>query len=384
MSQTTDDNKPVRPDILKITLNPIAGLMDDPEVTDISIYSHEKVYSQRRGKKLERVENVKWRNETALMTAAKSIARRMGRNLDDQEPILDARLPDKSRVSIITDPCYDQGACISIRKFPEHNFTLSDLARFGSIDDNGIAILEIIVRMRKNILIAGGTGSGKTTLLNSLCGFIPKASPVVTIEDAREISISNELWAAFESKKPKDSADTEVPLSSLVRASLRINPKWVIVGEVRGKEAFDLVRAFNTGHAGMGTIHANSAYDALLALESLLLQSEFNSPRAAKEMVARAIHVVVYSGELPDYSRKIQEIIEVQGLDYAVSQDNPPYKTRSLYKYEFSHYDENEKAVGQFLVGEPPSWIGNLKLLPNFKIPDFWQNKQQTDKENTK
>ena len=197
---------------------------------------------------------------------------------------------------------------------------------------------------------------------------------MVTVEDAREIAISNELWVALETKRALDADDREVTLRDLVRTSLRLNPRWVIVGEVRGPEALDLVRAFNTGHCGAGTIHANSAYDALLALEGLILQSGLDVPaRAVKEMVSRAIHTVVQVGELSDHSRRLMEIAEVQGLDYDRSATFPPYKLRTLYQFEFGYYGTDGKAHGQFMVRETPSWLKDLQLIPNYQMPDFWR-----------
>jgi pilus assembly protein CpaF len=359
-------------ELLKLSLSPIAPWVDDPEVTDILIYGSRHVYIRRRGGAFEGVD-ASWFSDADLMTAAKTIGRQMARRLDSREPILDARLPDKSRVNIIIDPCYDRGACIVIRKFPENQLTLEELIRFGSIDDVGVAILEAIMRLGKNLLISGGTGSGKTTLLNCLCSFIPVNHVVVTVEDAREISISNELWVALETKHSLGSDDREVTLRDLIRASLRMNPRWILVGEVRGPEALDLVRAFNTGHCGAGTIHANSTYDALLALEGLILQSGLDVPaRAVKEMVSRAIHIVIHMGELPDHSRRLMEIAEVQGLDYDRSSSFPPYKLQTLYQFEFQNYEADGKACGQFLVREKPSWIGELQLIPNYQLPDFW------------
>jgi pilus assembly protein CpaF len=308
------------------------------------------------------------------MTAAKTVGRQMARRLDPREPILDARLPDRSRVSIIVEPCYNRGACIAIRKFPEHHFTWQDLLGFGSIDETGVTILEGLVRLGKNILISGGTGSGKTTLLNCLCSFIPASDIVVSVEDAREIALPNELWVALETKRALDSEDREVTLRDLVRTSLRLNPRWIIVGEVRGPEALDLVRAFNTGHCGAGTIHANSSFDALLALEALILQSGLDIPaRGIKEMVTRAIHVVVQMGQFPDHSRRLMEIAEVEGLNYAPSASFPTYKLRRLYQFELTHYASDGKALGKFEVCEKPSWVPDLKLIPNYQVPRFWQ-----------
>lgn len=359
-------------ELLKVSLSPIAQLLDDPQVTDIMIYGSQHVYTRVRGSGFQRVE-ASWLSDEDLMTAAKTIGRQMARRLDYREPILDARLPDKSRVNVIVEPCYHRGACIAIRKFPLDHFTWTDLIRFGSIDLTGVTILEAMVRLGKDTLISGGTGSGKTTLLNCLCSFIRDTDIVVTVEDAREIALHNELWVALEAKRALDAEDREVTLRDLVRTSLRMNPRWIIVGEVRGAEALDLVRAFNTGHYGAGTIHANSAYDSLLALESLILQSGLDaSARAVKELVARAIQMVVQMSQLPDHSRKVVEIAEVEGLDYDRSIDFPPYKLRPLYRFQFSHYDQDQKACGEFITAQAPSWLTDLKLIPGFQVPDFW------------
>jgi pilus assembly protein CpaF len=189
------------PNILEQWLSPIAPFLCDPNITDILIYGSDSVHVRERGKDFEHQKGVSWETDADLMSMAKTIGREMGRRLDEREPILDARLPDRSRVNIVTAPCYDRGACIVIRKFPEQHFTLADLERFGAIDSNGQKILEVIMKYGRNVLIAGGTGSGKTTLLNSLCGFIPKRKIVVTVEDAREISISCDLWVSFETKR---------------------------------------------------------------------------------------------------------------------------------------------------------------------------------------
>ena len=163
-------------------------------------------------------------------------------------------------------------------------------------------------------------------------------------------------------------------MRDLVRTSLRLNPRWIVVGEVRGPEALDLVRAFNTGHCGAGTIHANSAYDAMLALEGLILQSGLDVPaRAVKEMVSRAIHIVIHVGELSDHSRRLMEIAEVQGLDYDRSSTFPPYKLRTLYQFEFKSYDDDGKAHGKFIVKEKPSWLKELQMIPNYFVPNFWR-----------
>ncbi len=359
-------------ELLKVSLSPIAGLLDDPQVSDIMVYGSRQVYARTRNGCFQRAE-ASWLSDEDLMTAAKTIGRQMARRLDHREPILDARLPDKSRVNVIIEPCYNRGACIAIRKFPLDHFTWSDLVNFGSIDAAGVTIIEAMMRLGKNTLISGGTGSGKTTLLNCLCSFIRDADVIVTVEDAREISLRNELWVSLETKRALDAEDREVTLRDLVRTSLRMNPRWIVVGEVRGAEALDLVRALNTGHYGAGTVHANSAYDSLLALESLILQSGLDVPaRAVKEMVSRAIQIVIQVSQLPDHSRKVIEIAEVQGLDYGRSIEFPPYKLHPLYRFQFSHYDNQLKAHGEFEIKDQPSWLADLKMIPDYQVPGFW------------
>jgi pilus assembly protein CpaF len=359
-------------ELLKVSLGPIRPLLDDSLVTDIMVFDSQRVYARRQGSDFEQV-GTSWLSNEDLMTAAKTIGRQMARRLDHQQPILDARLPDRSRVNVIIEPCYAQGVCIVVRKFPVNQLTCEDLVRLDSIDPTGVRIIEAMVRLGRNTLISGSTGAGKTTLLNCLCSFIRNGDVVVTVEDVREISLRKKLWIALESKHAVNADDREISLRELVRTSLRMNPNWLVVGEVRGPEALDLVRAFNTGHYGAGTIHANSAYDSLLALEGLILQSGLDVPgRAIKEMVARAIHVVVHIGKLRDHSRKVLEIAEVRGLDYERSKELPPYTLQSLYRFEFSHYDENRKAEGRFAVQNRPSWLNQMHMIPDCDVPDFW------------
>ena len=358
-------------ELLKYLLGPIASHLEDPSVTDLFIYGHQDVYVKRQGTRIQPVAAT-WHSDADLVLAAESIAEIINRRLDANHPILDSRLPDGSRVNIVIPPCYPQGACISIRIFPKERFGADDLLRFGTVDEEGLAILKSLVALGKNILISGGTGSGKTTLLNVLGGYIPAGEIVVTVEDSREISLPRALWAALESKHALHEDDRAVTLQDLVRNSLRMNPKWVIVGEVRGAEALDLIRAFNTGHAGMSTVHANSAYDALVALENLVLQSGLDIPaRAVKELVSRAIQAVVQVGQLPDESRKILEIVEVNGLDYAASPTFPPYHTTSLFRFRFDGRDNRGLLSGRFEATGRPSFLDELRLR-DIPIPEVW------------
>ncbi|MBP7868382.1 MAG: CpaF family protein [Acidobacteria bacterium] len=360
-------------DLLKITLGPVAPWLGDPDVTDILVYGPEKVFVKRQGRKPERAP-ARWESAEDLMVAAKAIGRHIKRRLDADNPILDSRLPDGSRVNVIIPPCFADGAAVAIRLFTKEKLTAAQLLEGGSFDPAGAEILRSLVLSGKNILISGGTGSGKTTLLNVLGAFIPERDIVVTVEDSREIQLRNELWAPLEAKKAVHEGEVEVTLRDLVRNSLRMNPRWVIVGEVRGPEALDLMRAFNTGHSGMGTVHANSCDDALGALENLILQSGLDIPaRAIKEMVARAIHIVIQVCQYPDESRKIAEIAEIRGLDYDTSPTFPPYRVNTLYRFEPSGYDTDGRLTGRFTVVGKPSFLEALSLLKDFEVPEFWR-----------
>lgn len=358
-------------ELLKYLLGPIAAHLDDPRTTDLFIYGARRVFVRKQGARIARTDCA-WRSEADLMLAAESIAEIINRRLDANHPILDSRLPDGSRVNIIIPPCYPEGACVAIRIFPQERYGIGDLVCFGTIDPTGVEILRTVVALGRNILISGGTGSGKTTLLNVLGGFIPEGEIVVTVEDSREISLARELWAPLESKHALHEDDRAVTLQDLVRNSLRMNPRWVIVGEVRGAEALDLLRAFNTGHAGMSTVHANSAYDALVALENLILQAGLDiSARAVKELIARAIHVVVQVSQFPDESRKVVEIAEVQGLDYDRSPTFPPYRTNPLYRFHADSRADGGRIDGRFEVANKPSFSGELPLR-GLETPRCW------------
>jgi len=370
---TGDIGKQLNLELLQHTLGPISQYLDDSRVTDIHIYKSDDVWVKRQGEKIRKVDST-WHSDADLMIAAEAMAEHINRRLDKDHPILDSRLPDGSRVNIIIPPCYSAGgACISIRMFPKERFGVNDLVRFRTIDQNGVDILSSIVLLGKNVLISGSTGSGKTTLLNVLCSFIPETDIVVTVEDSREINISNPLWAPLESKHALHTDDRAVTLQDLVRNSLRMNPKWVIVGEVRGAESLDLIRAFNTGHSGLSTIHANTCYDALLALENLALQSGLDiSARAVKEMVSRAISIMIQVSQFPDETRKIVDISEVLGLDYEASSVFPPYKIVPLYRFNMTGY-EKDRVIGSFEVVNIPSFLTETMMFhEKLNLPNQW------------
>ena len=248
----------------------------------------------------------------------------MARRLDSREPILDARLPDKCRVNIILDPCYNRGACIAIRKFPENHFTWEQLMSFGSIDQIGVAILEMVFRLGKNILISGGAGTGKTTMLNALASFIPAGDIVVTVEDAREIALSNELWVALETKRALDGEDRDVTLRDLVRTSLRMNPRWIIVGEVRGPKRSIWCALSTPGTAAQAPSTPIPLTTPCLPLRPHpAVRPGRARPRGQGDGIPRH-SVVLQMHELPDHSRRLIEIAEIQGLDYDTRSSSRP------------------------------------------------------------
>lgn len=359
-------------EIIQDTLGPLKPLLADPEMTDILVFSAQKIYVRRRHSEFVRFAGG-WRSDEDLAICLEAISRFIKRKLDRDNPILDARLPDGSRVNVIMAPCYASGgAFMALRIFGQEPLGVDELLGLGAFDPAGLAVLKSIMAAGRNILISGGVGSGKTTLLNALCGFIPAGELVVTVEDAREIQIGHALWAALESKKKIYADDTEYTLRDLVRNALRMNPRWLIVGEVRGPEAHDLCRAMNTGQAAIGTIHANSAYDALLALETLYLQSGLeSSARAVRETIARAVHVVIQAEMLPDHSRKIVEIAEVRGLDR--TSPDCPYVTAGLYRF-LPEGMENHRIRGRFEVAGPPRFVERLRKFNPGAIPEFWSS----------
>lgn len=316
---------------LKIALSPISHLLDDDRITDIIIQGHRKVIVREQAKGF-RTEKIQWATGDDLITACSMIARHIKRKLNEQHPILDARLPDGTRVNIVFPPVYQNGACVSIRKFPRKKLQSRDLIKFGSIDRRGISLLEELVTQKSHVMISGGTGTGKTTLLNIMSGFIHPNDNVITIEDTRELALRAPIWTALETRQKIYDNDSEISLRDLVKTALRMAPRWIILGEVRGPEAFDLLRAFNTGHAGMGTIHADSSLDALYALENCVQQGMDIKIDYIRPYVSRAIDYVINIKRFPDESIRISNISKINGVEYR--QSIPRYKIRQLLTYD--------------------------------------------------
>lgn len=356
-------------DQIGIVLSPVCDLINDDSVTDIFIYGKDKVFVKRFGEGMEPVQR-SWEEDIDLIVACNTIAQHLKKKLNFDYPILDGRLDDGSRINILISPVYTNGACISIRKFPIKRLTFNDFLDLGSIDQSGIEILQAIVMLGKNIIISGGTGTGKTTLLNLLSGFINENDIIVTIEDARELDIAHSYWAPVETKTAYYEDDTSISLRDLVKNSLRMFPKWIILGEVRSGEVFDLMRAFNSGHSGMSSLHADSCEDAMFALENMFLQGMEMRIEAVRHMISRAVDVVVQISRFPDNKIRITDISELCGIEHI--NGLPHYNINKLYEFELKEIDRDGNSSGTFKLKNTPNFINNPGSIYNKNLPHFW------------
>ncbi|MDH5670980.1 MAG: ATPase, T2SS/T4P/T4SS family [Myxococcales bacterium] len=298
-------------------LGPLEAALADPEVSEIMVVDPQTIYLERAGKLS--LSPLRFTDAEAARTAIERIITPLGRRIDESSPLVDARLPDGSRVNAIIPPLASRGPCITIRKFPETPLTLSDLVRRGSLDADTAELLQSAVAGRRNIVISGGTGSGKTTLLNVLSGAIPEDERIVTIEDAAELRLAQRHVVGLESRPANMEGRGAFTIGDLVRNALRMRPDRIIVGECRGGEAIDMLQAMNTGHEGsMTTTHANSPAEAVQRLETLCLMAGLDLPtRAIRQQIASSVHVIVQQTRCADGSRRISCVSEVVGLDDA-------------------------------------------------------------------
>ena len=332
---------------------PLEPLLARDDIADIMVNGADTTYIEVNGK-IERT-NIRFRDNAQLMNICQRIVSQVGRRVDESSPICDARLLDGSRVNVIAPPLAIDGPTLTIRKFKKDKLRLQDLVNFGSISEPGAELLRIIGHSRCNILISGGTGSGKTTLLNCLTGFIDPGERVITCEDSAELQLQQPHVVRLETRPPNIEGSGEITMRELVKNCLRMRPERIIVGEVRGPEAFDLLQAMNTGHDGsMGTLHANSPREALSRIESMITMGGFSLPaKTIREMIVGSIDVVVQASRLRDGSRRIIAITEVLGLegDTIVLQD--------VLKYEIEGEDANGRIIGKHRgtgIGRPRFW----------------------------
>jgi pilus assembly protein CpaF len=344
-------------------LGPLETLMKDPEITDILVNSHSNVFVERYGK-LERTD-VRFRDDAHLMQIIERIVTRVGRRVDESSPMVDARLADGSRVNAIIPPLALDGPVLSIRRFGAERLTINDLIQFNSVPPQIAEVAAACVKSRLNILVSGGTGAGKTTLLNCLSNFIPENERIVTIEDSAELKLQQEHVVRLETRPPNIEGIGSVTQRDLVRNALRMRPDRIVVGEVRGGEALDMMQAMNTGHDGsISTIHANSARDALSRLETMMLMAGINLPeRALREQVASALDIIIQLSRLSDGSRRLVEFAEVTGME------GTTITTQTIFKFEQRGVD-NGKVIGEFIAtGVMPAFIDRLERY-GFKIPN--------------
>ncbi len=332
---------------------PLEPLLARDDIADIMVNGSSTVYIEVAGK-IQRT-GIRFRDNQQLLNICQRIVSQVGRRVDESSPICDARLPDGSRVNAIVPPLSIDGPALTIRKFKRDKLTLEQLVRFGSISPEGAEILKVIGRCRVNTLISGGTGSGKTTLLNCLTRYIEDDERIVTCEDAAELQLQQPHVVRLETRPPNLEGEGQITMRDLVRNCLRMRPERIIVGEVRGPEAFDLLQAMNTGHDGsMGTLHANTPREALSRLESMITMGGFSLPsRTIREMICASVDVVVQAARLRDGSRRITHVTEVIGLegDVIITQD--------IFVYDLLGEDANGKLIGRHRstgIGRPKFW----------------------------
>ncbi len=332
---------------------PLEPLLARDDISDIMVNGADRTFIEVGGK--VELTNVRFRDNSQLMNICQRIVSQVGRRVDESSPICDARLPDGSRVNVIVPPLSIDGPALTIRKFRREKLTMQNLVEWGSISQEGAEVLAIIGKVRCNTLISGGTGSGKTTLLNCLTAFIESDERVITCEDAAELQLQQPHVVRLETRPPNLEGQGQITMTELVRNCLRMRPERIIVGEVRGPEAFDLLQAMNTGHDGsMGTLHANTPREALSRLEGMITMGGFALPsKTIREMITGSIDIIIQAARLRDGSRRITHITEVLGTegDVIITQD--------LFVYDIDGEDENGKLLGKHKatgIARPAFW----------------------------
>jgi pilus assembly protein CpaF len=350
--------------VIRQFLGPISTFLEDDSVSEVLINGPKQIYIERGGKLS--LTTAEFADEDALRAAVNSIAQSVGRRITNEEPRLDARLPDGSRIAAVIPPLSLRGTTVSVRKFTQAQISFKDYVKMGALSADGAQFLDVCMFLGKNILVSGGTGSGKTTLLSLLCSRIPKGQRLIVIEDSNELKINYEHVVNFETRMADQLGKGEVTMKDLLKSSLRLRPDRIIVGEVRSSEALELINAMNTGHKGcLGTVHANSPQDAIVRLEALAQGSDSKiSEKALKYQVAAAIDLIVQVSRYSDGSRRIGAISEVRG-------HNPDgsYEVVNIYEMSRLVRAADGKLAGQLLpTGETPSFMEEI-LDNNLPFP---------------
>jgi len=361
---------------------PLEPLLARDDIADIMVNGAQSIFIEVAGKTIET--NIRFSDNAQLMNICQRIVSQVGRRVDEASPICDARLPDGSRVNVIAPPLAIDGPSLTIRKFKKDRLTLEQLIRFGSISPEGKEVLEVIGRTRCNVLVSGGTGSGKTTLLNCLSACVDEDERIITCEDSAELQLQQPHVVRLETRPPNLEGEGQITMRDLVKNCLRMRPERIIVGEVRGSEAFDLLQAMNTGHDGsMGTLHANSPREAISRIESMIMMGGYALPiRTIREMIVGSVDVIVQAARLRDGSRRITHITEVVGMEgdvvtlqnilvYEITGEDPKTGkligrhrstgiTRPRFYERAEYYNEEDRLVHALARSEVKDLDGNI------------------------
>jgi pilus assembly protein CpaF len=353
-------------------LGPLEQLLKDPAVSDILVNRFDRVYVEKAGK-LE-LTTLSFKDNIHLMQIIERIVSRVGRRVDESSPMVDARLTDGSRVNAIIPPLAIDGPCLSIRRFGRDPVTARQMIENQTLTESMLELLSSMVKGRLNLLVSGGTGAGKTTLLNVLSGYIPNFDRIVTIEDAAELQLKQEHVVRLETRPPNIEGKGAVRQRQLVINSLRMRPDRIVVGEVRGEEAFDMLQAMNTGHEGsLTTVHANSPRDAMARIENMVSMANLNIPeRAVRHQIASAVHAVIQIARLSDGTRKVVTVSEITGME------NESIAMHDIFVFDRSGIDENGKVRGTFrATGIRPRFADRLATSGARLRPALFESKAE-------
>jgi pilus assembly protein CpaF len=323
-----------------VGLGPIQSLVDDGTISEVMINATDEVYFERDG--IIYLTSARFRDDAHIMRIVDRIIAPLGRRIDESSPYVDARLPDGSRVNVVIPPLVPRGPTVTIRKFRPERYTVDDLVANGTLSEWLVDFLRACIRLRLNIVISGGTGTGKTTLLNSISAFIPSSERVITIEDPVELKVQQRHVISMEARPPNIEGRNQVTQRDLVRNALRMRPDRIIVGEVRGPEAFDMMQAMNTGHEGsLTTVHANSTRDALARIENMILMAGLDLPiRAIREQMASALHLVLQLSRFSDGRRRVVSVSEITGMEGEI------VTMQDVFRFEQRGVDGNGRIQG--------------------------------------
>lgn len=349
-----------------LAYGPITPLLENPGISEVMVNGANDIYYEWEGKIMK--SHLTFRDDLHVRRVIERIVSPLGRRIDESSPMVDARLPNGSRVNAIIPPLSLSGPAITIRKFSETPFTIDDLVQFGTLSEDMARFIDVCVKSDLNIFISGGTGSGKTSSLNVLSSFIPGDQRIITIEDAAELKLPQDHVISLESRPPNIEGEGQITIRDLVRNSLRMRPDRIVVGEIRGAEALDMLQAMNTGHDGsLSTGHANSPRDMLARIETMVLMAGYELPvRAIREQIASALDVIIQQSRMKDGTRKITHITEVLGMegDTIVLQD--------LFRFKETGVDEDGKISGAFVSSGIRPKIAEQIELSGYSLPASW------------